>query len=90
MQTFSLGVKAQLAQSDRLPFFINSLPRKWDVFTLKDLSLSLLSKIGFSTQRRKGRREPDFLFGGEPFDKLKALSKAEGRPPNKKASVTLE
>jgi len=37
---------------------------------------SLLSKIGFSTQRRKGRRETDFLFGGE-------------RPPNKKASVNL-
>jgi len=63
---------------------------------------SLLSKIGFSTQRHKGRRETDFLFGGEPLDKpfdklkavngierLKALSKAEGRPPNKKASVTL-
>jgi hypothetical protein len=27
-----------------------------------------------------------FLFGGEPFDKLKALNKVEGRPPNKKAS----
>jgi hypothetical protein len=50
---------------------------------------SLLSKIGFSTQRRKGRRETNFLFGGEPLDKLKALSKAEGRPQNKKASVTL-
>ena len=49
---------------------------------------SLLSKIGFSTQRRKGRRESN-LFGGEPLDKLKALSKAEGRPPNKRASVTL-
>jgi hypothetical protein len=37
---------------------------------------SLLCKIGFSTQRRKGRKETDFLFGGE-------------RLPNKKASVTL-
>jgi hypothetical protein len=27
------------------------------------------------------------LFGGEPFDKLKALSKVEEMPPNKKASV---
>jgi hypothetical protein len=37
---------------------------------------SLLSIIGFSTQRRKGGRGVDFLFGGE-------------RPPNKKASVKL-
>jgi hypothetical protein len=57
-----------------------------------------LSKIGFSTPRRKGRRETDLLFGGEPFDKLKAvndierlkaLSKAEGKQANQKASVTL-
>jgi hypothetical protein len=36
-------------------------------------------------------RRRDFLFGGEPFDKpldkLKALSKVEGIPPNKKVSV---
>jgi len=44
-----------------------------------------------------------FLFGGEPFDKpfdklkavndieqLKALSKAEGTPPNKKSSSMLK
>jgi hypothetical protein len=43
-----------------------------------------------------------FLFGGEPFDKpfdklkavndierLKALSKAEGTPPNKRPSLSL-
>ncbi len=39
------------------------------------------SIIGFSTQRRKGRREVDLLFAEEPLDKLKALGKAEGRPP---------
>ena len=32
------------------------------------------------------RRGMIFLFGGEPFDKLKALSEVEGRPPNKKGS----
>jgi hypothetical protein len=40
--------------------------------------MPMLFRIGFSTQRCKGRRGGDILFGGEPFDKLKALSKVEG------------
>jgi hypothetical protein len=39
------------------------------------IEISFLSKRGFSTQRRKGRRGANFLFGGE-------------KPPNKKASIT--
>jgi hypothetical protein len=47
---------------------------------------SLLSKINIPLQRLGGRRGMTFPFCGEPFDKLKALSKVEGRPPNKKHS----
>ncbi len=32
--------------------------------------------------------EEKSLFGGESFDKLKALSKVEGMPPNKKVSIS--
>ena len=49
-----------------------------------------LSKIEISPQSRRGRREVIFLFGGEPFDRLKALSKVEGKPPNKKPSSKSE
>jgi hypothetical protein len=46
-----------------------------------------LPKIDSHRRDSENAEKTIFLFGAEPFDRLKALSKAEGRPPNEKASV---
>ena len=60
------------AEKSRADYFVTC-----DDDIIKLYKRPFLSKIGFSAQRRGGRRETDLLFGGE-------------RPPNKKASVTQE
>jgi hypothetical protein len=51
------------------------------------MCFSLSSKIQILPQRRQGRGEVIFLFGGEPFDRAHGPESIEGRPPNKKTAL---
>jgi hypothetical protein len=42
----------------------------------------------FTAEPQRAQRR-NLLFGGEPFDKFKALSKVEGMPPNKNTLMML-
>jgi len=46
-------------------------------------NIILVQNKFYTTEALRAQRNI-FLFGGEPFDRLKALSKVEGIPPNKK------
>jgi hypothetical protein len=55
---------------------------------IKFLETSRLSKITLSPLSRREHGERILRFAGEPFDKLKALSKVEGIPPKKRVSIS--